>query len=115
MPRGATTQGRLQKNLARDRDPCAAELHWAAGVYEGEGSCSASGATTTVQVEQKDDWLLHRLRTLFGGSVRPVHRPNRVISQWVITGARARGFLMTIYGLLSPRRQRQVRIALGKE
>jgi len=64
-----------------------------------------------VSVFQKDRWILDKLQTFFGGSVKiaPVDKryPEKVYHLWRIAGARARGFLMTIYELLSPRRQAQ--------
>ena len=44
---------------------------------------------------------------MFGGSVNPGHEVNKDFV-WRIHGARARGFLQTIYGLLSPRRKEQI-------
>jgi hypothetical protein len=77
-------------------------------------------------VTQKDPWLLHRLQELFGGRVYPQKTRPKSISggpikdygdqwAWWIGGARARGFLMTIYTFLSPRRREQARVALGHE
>lgn len=97
--------------------PTLLQIAWAAGVYEGEGSCNASGTSSTrVGVGQKDPWLCDRMRALFGGGVGQTLRngftPNVRYWQWTLSGARARGFLMTIYPFLSPRRQRQIRVVL---
>lgn len=115
-------RGNSWEALSRDRNPSTAELSWAAGLFEGEGAASRGGGSEIVQVTQNDPWILDRLRAMFGGSVRKLNRTVLLNGkkysggfQWVITGARARGFLMTIYGLLSPRRQQQTRIALGKD
>jgi hypothetical protein len=62
-----------------------------------------------VAVAQKDTWILERLKALFGGTIGST---NPGMSAWQIHGARARGFLFTIYSLLSPRRKVQVRKAL---
>jgi hypothetical protein len=104
--------------------PTNLEIAWAAGIYEGEGSCQLSKGTTHASVSQKDLWLPQKLRDLFGGSVRqrdPHASKSRIdgkeyprlCGEWYITGARARGFLMTMYKFLSPRRQDQARLALG--
>jgi len=85
------------------------DLVWAAGIYEGEGSCRYGTGSEAACVSQKDDWLLLRLQALFGGTIT---RSNSACGLWQIYGARARGFLQSIYGLLSPRRQDQVRRAL---
>jgi len=57
-------------------------LSWAAGVYEGEGTCHGNpwtqknGTVTfspAVRINQVDPWLCNRLRAIFGGSVRLRH------------------------------------------
>ena len=65
------------------------------------------------RVVQKDLWVLERFQLLFGGSIGTCHsKDGRTWSYWHVSGARARGFLMSIYGLLSPRRQEQIRKAM---
>jgi len=80
------------------------DIAWAAGIYEGEGCCNKDGA---LHVAQKDPWLLLRLQAFFGGSV--TETKGKRCGVWLVSGARARGFAMTIYSLLSPRRQAQIR------
>jgi len=104
---------RTKRGYPRERDPTTTDIHWAAGIYEGEGTSAKTGGSQVTVVGQKDPWILFRLRAMFGGRVSK--ESSREMWRWVISGARGRGFLMTIYGLLSPRRQQQVRIALGKE
>ena len=65
-----------------------------------------------VSMNQRDPWVLHRLRELFGGSVSKVKGRN--LYGWTIYGALADGFLMTIYSWLSPWRRRQAAHALGR-
>ena len=101
--------GHLSAHLAPTEQATPNDFRWAAGFYEGEGNCNPGG---TVAVSQKDIWTLNRMRALFGGSIGG--RKGRIF-QWQLCGARGRGFLMSIYGLLSPRRQLQVRKALGVE
>ena len=60
--------------------PTMLDIAWAAGIFEGEGSCSPmriyntkrqkSWIVARAEVAQKDPWLCHRLRALFGGSVK---------------------------------------------
>jgi hypothetical protein len=76
---------------------------WAAGFYEGEGTLASYSLQTSIT--QKNRWPLERMKALFGGSISP---PYRGCCRWQISGARARGFLMSIYELLSPRRQEQI-------
>ena len=84
------------------------DIYWAAGIFEGDG-CSFfhNNGTEMVNIVQKNRWLVDKLRALFGGSIN-----KQRCNIWVICGARARGFLQTIYCLLSPRRQEQIRKTL---
>lgn len=94
--------------------PAMKDIYWAAGIYEGEGSAYRNGSNgITVSVSQKDLWLLHRMKELFGGALYLATHKKANTSEWVIHGSRARGFAMTIYSLLSPRRQEQLRAAGG--
>ena len=94
--------------------PSARNIEWAAGIYEGEGSVKlygrkgkSVGKNIAATVSQKDRWLLERFEQFFGGRI--VGPNKRGMSYWHVSGARARGFLMTIYGLLSPRRREQIK------
>lgn len=89
--------------------PSIMDIAWAAGVYEGEGSCADNHQVT---VTQKDTWLLERFQALFGGRISFVSKSN--CSRWVVTGMRARGFLMTVFSFLSPKRKMQALSFLGK-
>lgn len=102
--------------------PTTRDIAWAAGIFEGEGTCAKTGKRgTMVQIKQKDRWLCPQLQKFFGGTVKPrayIRRgygKDRLIKLWYwdIHGPRARGFLMTIYKFLSPRRQAQIHKALG--
>ena len=100
--------------------PTTLDIAWAAGIFEGEGCASTNNKNSNFAVVvQKDRWLIDRLRALFGGSIRVVTRkPNASFKggtyfEWNASGARARGFLMTVYKFLSPRRKEQVKFALG--
>lgn len=104
--------GYLKPALARTGQPTTSDFHWAAGIYEGEGYSAYSQGTEHVEIPQKDPWILERLQYFFGGSV--TYKPSGGIHKWVLLGARARGFLQSIYGLLSPWRQKQAREALRK-
>ena len=87
--------------------PSAFDIVWAAGIFEGEGSVHKH--SDQLSVGQKDPWILYRLNSLFGGSVRTHSSHKHGLSVWTLCGARARGFAMTIYQFLSPRRKEQVR------
>ena len=100
--------------VARTKNPIPHDFIWAAGFFEGDGYC---GRVNTEQVifTQKDLWPLEKLRSLFGGNIVQTSRDagKRKYYQWNLNGARARGFLQSIYELLSPRRQEQARQALN--
>ncbi len=93
------------------RPPSLAEIAWASGLYEGEGSVTGVGQAF---ITQKEPWVLLRVRDLFGGTVGgPYVWTTRRFYRWHAAGARGRGFLMTVYPFLSPRRQRQIRQVLA--
>ena len=92
------------------QSPCLLDIAWAAGVYEGEGH-ARFGETLQVVIVQKDRWLLERFITLFGGAIYGPHGHSGCFN-WYISGVRARGFLLTVFTFLSPRRRLQARRAL---
>ena len=101
---------------AARRTPTLLELAWAAGIYEGEGTCTPTRSACSIS--QVDLWLLHRLQEMFGGTIEcnrkfnPAKPNERPCSRWRLAGARARGFLLTIYSFLSPRRQAAIQLLL---
>jgi hypothetical protein len=111
---GKRNLGRMKPGLNPTRHPEMKDVYWVAGIYEGEGCCSINNSKSRVaeaNIAQKDTWLLDKLKSLFGGHVcGSKSHPN--IGYWQISGTRARGFLMTIYSLLSPRRQGQIKKVL---
>ena len=115
---GGGSWGRSFKRLAPTESPSVKDIAWAAGVFEGEGTCrdQMGNGSPQLSVAQKDAWLTARLRALFGGSNKQYVGSNGYVYwKWWLTGPRARGFLMTIYVMCSPRRQLQIRQALGCE
>ena len=107
--------------------PTKTDLYWAAGFIEGEGSFADAIASrktpskyrnscTQVSAVQVNPEPLHRLLTLFGGNVREVKRKQQRWQRayvWGAAGARGRGIAMTLYSLMSKKRQGQIRTALG--
>jgi hypothetical protein len=91
--------------------PTAIDIAWAAGIYEGEGTCSSksgAGGSYGITVSQKDPELLYRLRDWFGGSV--IRFPNGKFEchRWAVSGDKARGFLAAIYPFMTARRKSQI-------
>lgn len=104
---------KLTTRLAPTQSPSMLDIAWAAGIYEGEGSVSGKNhnrTSTTVVVTQKDTWLLERLKQLFGGTTYKI--ASAPCSRWTLSGPRGRGFLYTIFPLLSPRRRAQIKDVL---
>lgn len=120
---GAAIKSRLgacDPKLTATEHPTIQDIAWAAGIYEGEGACSISrGKYATIMVGQKERWLVDRLQALFGGSIIVQQQLTAgrtapiTMHYWSISGARARGFMMTIYKFLSPRRQQRIKEALA--
>jgi hypothetical protein len=92
--------------LKATKSPIMLDIAWAAGIVEGEGNFNRGDTTERINVTQKDKWLLYRFQELFGGSI---WTNTRGVSRWSLTGQRARGFTMTIFSFLSPRRRIQAR------
>lgn len=88
-----------------EKTPSVKDLHWAAGFMEGEGSFSCHN----VSAGQKQREPLTRLKKWFGGSIKRREQRGDAFYSWCVSGARARGVAMTLYPILSPRRQKQVR------
>jgi hypothetical protein len=104
--------GRMRPGYDPVGHPVMKDIYWAAGIYEGEGSCHYSRRSIEALISQKDRWILEKFKFLFGGSIPPPHKSG--CSVWLLSGARARGFLMTIYSMLSPRRKLQIKKCLNE-
>lgn len=101
--------------------PKGQDIYWAAGFLEGEGNFShanamaRNGSGTYVSAYQVNKEPVERLLHLFGGSLS--HRMARgnanAVWVWRACGSRARGISMTIFGLMSAKRQGQIRRAIG--
>lgn len=96
----------------------AVDLGWAAGFLEGEGHFGFTGSPH-IQAPQVQREPLERLARLFGGTIheRKIGRTmfgRTPCPAWHLTGPRAAGVMMTLYGLMSPRRQAKIREVLAK-
>lgn len=101
---------RLRAPVALQR-PTLRDLSWAAGFLEGEGSFFKSNKSEYVQADQVQQEPLLRLKILFGGTIRdPVSYSPAF--RWSISGPRARGVMLTLFTMLSPRRKEQIKRAL---
>ncbi len=105
--------GTMKPGLEATISPTNMDLAWAAGIFEGEGYMSRMRKTSQqCGVGQKDRWVVDRFKAFFGGSICERQMNGEPFYQWHISGARARGFLMTMFTFLSPRRQGQVQACL---
>lgn len=90
------------------------EIMWAAGFYEGEGTCGCNirARSLKVGIPQHNLEPLERMRRFWGGYI---HTPNNGRpSVWQIYGPRAYRLLEAIYPHLSKKRQDQVDIAYSR-
>ncbi len=96
--------------LHATRRPSIAEVGWAAGFIEGEGTFSRH--QSVVNATQLNKEPVERLQQIFGGSVRPTYAGGRQYWRWGVCGGRARGVAMTVYAFLSAKRKAQARATL---
>jgi hypothetical protein len=114
MKRGYTIVRQDKTGLDPTKTPTPIDIAWAAGIFEGEGSCNAGGhdkKSFSAVVSQKDPELLYRLRDLFGGGIHQynVGDQNRFeVFHWTCCGDRGRVFLASIYPFLTARRKAQI-------
>lgn len=118
MPKGVARNGRVScKNTPRAMvSPSTRDLEWAAGFLEGEGSfLRHHRGGHYVNASQVNPEPVNRLKALFGGNITPVRAKGRraAYGMWQVCGTRARGVAMTLYDLLSVKRQGQIRTMLG--
>ncbi len=91
-------------------------LHWVAGFLEGEGSFNHAGSPA-IGASQVQREPLERLQLAFGGHIgirlMKSHK-HKTQNVWSISGRRAAEIMLTIYAIMSPRRQGQINKVLVK-
>ena len=98
--------------------PTIRDLEWAAGFLEGEGSFygqEGKGGSQNVSANQVNSEPLARLLMMFGGRLMSRPRTTETSNDywaWSATGPRARGIMLTLFLLLSKKRQDQITKAL---
>jgi len=93
----------------------ARDLYWAAGFLEGEGSFGLARKTVNISADQVQREPLERLQRIFGGPIyqcSPKGRQVQPYFKWNVYGPRAAGVAMTLFAIMSPRRQQQIVSAL---
>ena len=93
------------------------DLYWAAGFLEGEG-CFHAGERISVRAAQVQPDPLYRLKEILGGNVTGPYTKKQVNHKpsydWGIHGHHAIAVMMTLYAVLSPKRQESIRRAIDK-
>jgi hypothetical protein len=118
------------KTALKGKLPSLKELYWVAGFLDGEASFNINKGMTNkkghywtnyerITVRQNERELLDRLQTYLGGSIYRVNqRCNKLANQdymwnWGVYGIRARGAMLTLYPLMSQKRQQQIKSSLN--
>jgi len=91
-------------------------IEWLAGFLDGEGCFYMNRSTCRIQIAQKDPWPLLKVQGIIGGRFYSVKGsiPGRRYHALFLTGRRAVGGMMTVYSLMSPRRQAKIVEILGR-
>lgn len=98
------------------------EIHWLAGYLEGEGSFyrrDTKYGSMQVRAHSTDRESLEKCLKFFGGKLYgPYHsgkKTEKEYWQWSTAGPRALGIALTLYSLLSPRRQGQIETMIERD
>ena len=90
------------------------EINWAAGFLEGEGYFGFDTDHPRIIAGQVQRWPVDLLMRYFGGTIRLTHTRKHPFYLWVLSGHRAIGLMMTLYNLLSPKRQDKIRFVFSE-
>lgn len=90
------------------------DLYWAAGFIDGGGHSDFSSGSPKIAATQKSRELLDRLVLLFGGNVRycpekiyESGKTRKAVHVWELMSNYAIGVMMTLYPLMSQKRQNE--------
>ena len=93
------------------------DLKWAAGFLEGEGSFYLATNSPLIEASQNQKWPLEKLNSIFGGRLHFQLRKGNRNGTWVwVLGMKRKdavALMMTLYILMSPRRQEQIKRCLN--
>lgn len=94
-------------------------IHWIAGFIEGEGSFTWCGSTICVSATQVDREPIDKLFKLLGGgtnvfSRKEIKSNGGIYNRWNAYGPRAAGIMMTLYPLMTKRRQLKIKELLDR-
>ena len=92
-------------------------IGWIAGFLEGEGSFGYAKSTPAVSAVQVDREPIDLLYRLLGGGINTFSRKEvkgNIYYRWNAYGPRAAGIMMTVYPLMTKRRQKRIREELAR-
>ena len=87
------------------------DIGWVAGFLEGEGSFQSARNTPCVSASQLNPEPILKLHRILGGGMNQFHHKltkGNTFFRWNAYGPRAMGIMLTVYPLLSVKRQEQV-------
>lgn len=99
------------------------EIHWLAGLLEGEGSFGfypkGPGGSLRIWIGMSDQDVIDRVKRITGCKAnvfRRVHHGREVKDSFVfaVTGRLAASWMMMIYGLMGARRREAIKSALAE-
>ncbi len=94
------------------------KLEWAAGFLEAEGCFHYKrGGQLTVSAAQVKDGSLEQLQGIFGGKIyrkNDQHGPTSACRVWMVTNQKAAEVSMTMFCLMSPKRQGEIKVGLDQ-
>jgi len=93
------------------------QLEWAAGFMEAEGCFHHSKRQIIIAAAQVKEGPLEKLQAMFGGHLYVKNQKNgnkNKCQVWQETNQRAAEISMTLFCLLSPKRQTEIKLALDR-
>lgn len=85
-------------------------VEWLAGFFDAEACFYFNVNACRIQVAQKDPWPLLKIQQMVGGRIYQYQAGphNTTYNVLMIVGRKAVGVMMTVYPLMSPRRQQKI-------
>ena len=88
-------------------------LQWTAGFLDAEGSVGYYGRALRISCAQKDPELLQKLKRLWGGRLHYREQHGFSVHVWQLSNKeQVTGLLLTLYPLMSQKRQEEIHKAL---
>ena len=108
---------KMTDSRAANRRPLSSQdIHWLAGLLEGEGCFTVHGNkrwghshNPVVDLGMTDEDVVRRAQSLIGGNVYKMASRKLPIYRLRMTGAKAVAVMMTVYALMGARRQARIK------